>query len=44
LLGELKLLSELKLSTLTQSLLDFWVKVGDDGGESKLMSWASPVC
>lgn len=30
--------SELKLSTLMQSLQDFCVKVGELGGESKLIS------
>lgn len=30
--------SLLKLSTLMQSLQDFWVKVGELGGESKLIN------
>lgn len=31
--------SELKLSTLTQSLFDFWVSVGLLGGELKSINW-----
>lgn len=38
LFGELKFESELKLSMLRQSLFDFWVKVGELGGESKLIN------
>lgn len=39
--GELE--SELKLSTLTQSLLDFCVNVGELGGESKVISSFGPA-